>query len=222
MNTKVYCVYSHVNRLNGKVYIGQTCDKVGRFYDGKYKGCTHFYNALQKYGGLKNGFVTTILVDGLTKEEADNTEMNYIAKYHSSDPLYGYNICEGGSGVRNSHTDTWKKNHSLRMTGKNNPNYGKHWDENHKRMLSEKHKGLTRNREQWEKDKIKNTHANIKHYNDKRVKCITTGEIFDSQRECARILSQRTGMKFRGSGIGYICKGIYKQMHGYTFEYVNE
>ena len=219
VDTKKYCVYSHTNKINGKVYVGQTCDKDKRFYDGKYKSCILFYRALQKYGGLKNGFITTILEDGLTKEEADEKEVFYINKYQSIKPEFGYNICEGGSGVRNKHTDEWKENHSKRMSGANNPNYGKHWDENHKKILSDKRKGKTRQREQWEKDKIKQTHQNMKHYNDKCVRCITTNEIFQSQRECARVLTERTGMKFKGFEIGKVCKGEYSQTHGYTFEY---
>lgn len=59
----------------------------------------------------------------------------------------------------------------------------------------------------------------MKHYNDKCVRCITTNEIFQSQRECARVLTERTGMKFKGFEIGKVCKGEYSQTHGYTFEY---
>lgn len=105
VDAKKYCVYSHTNKVNGKVYVGQTCDKDKRFYDGKYKSCILFYRALQKYGGLKNDFITTILEDGLTKEEADKKEIFYINKYQSIKSEFGYNICEGGSGVRNKHTD---------------------------------------------------------------------------------------------------------------------
>ena len=217
-----YCVYSHVNKVNGKMYVGQTCNKNERFYDGKYKSCVLFYKALNKYGGLKNGFVTTILEDNLTKEEADEKEMFYIKKYNTTDPEFGYNICDGGSGVRSNHSEEWKENHSKIMSGCNNPNYGKHWDDDHKKILSNKRKGKTRQREQWEKDKIRKTHENIKHYNDKCVKCITTNEVFKSQRECARVLTERTGITFRGFEIGNVCKGTYGQTHGYTFEYVYE
>lgn len=222
METNNYCVYIHTNKTNGKVYVGQTCNKDERFYDGKYKSCVLFYKALQKYGGLKNGFTTTILEDNLSKEEANEREIFYITKYNSTNPCFGYNICDGGSGVRNKHTEEWKENHSKRMSGSNNPNYGKHWDEDHKRLLSDKRKGKTRQREQWEKDKIKKTHQNITHYNDKCVKCITTNEIFKSQKECARVLSERTGVTFRGFEIGNVCKGVYAQTHGYTFEYFYE
>lgn len=222
MNTKTYCVYSHTNNTNGKVYIGQTCDKIGRFYDGKYKGCKYFYKALQKYGGLKHGFTTVILEDNLTKEDADLAEMRYIAQFSSTDPKFGYNISDGGSGVKAQHTEEWKIEHSARMLGDNNPNYGKHWDATHKKNFAEKHRGTTRKREQWEINKIRETHQKMSHYNDQRVKCVNTGEIFNSQRECARVLSERTGIVFRGFEIGYVCKGKYQQTHGYKFEYVVE
>lgn len=47
-----YCVYAHINKVNGKIYIGQTCRKPEyRWNDGKgYKECTYFYNAIEKYG----------------------------------------------------------------------------------------------------------------------------------------------------------------------------
>ena len=41
-NDKVYCVYAHINKVNGKMYIGQTCQDINRRWrDGDgYKGCT--------------------------------------------------------------------------------------------------------------------------------------------------------------------------------------
>mgnify|MGYP002658749408 CR=1 FL=1 len=47
-----YCVYKHTNKINGKVYIGQSSNIKERWSRKGtcYKGCTYFYNAIQKYG----------------------------------------------------------------------------------------------------------------------------------------------------------------------------
>ena len=48
-----YCIYKHTNLINGKVYIGQTCQlpekRFGKNGNG-YKGCRYFYNAIECYG----------------------------------------------------------------------------------------------------------------------------------------------------------------------------
>ena len=45
-------IYLHRNKINNKVYIGQTIQPVeNRWKNGNgYKTCSYFYNAIQKYG----------------------------------------------------------------------------------------------------------------------------------------------------------------------------
>lgn len=96
MENKLYCVYMHKNKQNGKVYIGQTCQKPERRWSNGYgyKGCPKFYSAIQKYGW--DGFEHLIIQKHLTKEEADNLEKELIAKYDSTSKETGYNISIGG------------------------------------------------------------------------------------------------------------------------------
>lgn len=90
------CVYIHVNKTNGKVYIGKTDRKPeARWDNGKgYKACPLFYRAILKYGW--DGFEHTILLEDLTKEQASEFERMYIALYKSTNRKYGYNLMEGG------------------------------------------------------------------------------------------------------------------------------
>lgn len=103
METKKYCVYMHKNKINGKVYIGQTCDIKSRFaQEGRYyKNCPAFYNAIVKYGW--DNFEHIILKDNLTKEEADKWEIYYIKEFKAQDKRYGYNIVSGGQANNECH-----------------------------------------------------------------------------------------------------------------------
>lgn len=93
-----YKVYVHVNKINGKIYIGQTCNslsvRAGRKSGIGYKHSTHFYNAIQKYGW--DNFEHIILIDGLSLEMANIIEEELIKKYNSMDRKIGYNMMSGG------------------------------------------------------------------------------------------------------------------------------
>ena len=43
---KTYVVYMHKNKINGKVYIGQTCNIQKRWLPSSYIGSPHFYHAI--------------------------------------------------------------------------------------------------------------------------------------------------------------------------------
>lgn len=114
-----YCVYKHTSPSN-KVYIGITGrDPKMRWANGKaYAHNKHFILAINKYGW--NSFKHEILYDGMTKEQAEETEILLIAKYKSNDRRYGYNISKGGEVVRQGirHTDETKRKISQSITGR--------------------------------------------------------------------------------------------------------
>lgn len=91
-----YCVYMHTFP-NGKVYIGQTRRKPKyRFNNGEgYKGCKYVYSAIQKYGW--DNIKHEILMDSLTRDEADYWEDCFITLYQSTNKTHGYNLRSGGT-----------------------------------------------------------------------------------------------------------------------------
>lgn len=94
---KKYFIYKHTNKINGKVYIGQTCQKPEkRWQNGlsAYSHNQHFYNAIKKYGW--NNFEHEILLENLTQKEMEYWEDYYIEFYESRNPEKGYNIMKGG------------------------------------------------------------------------------------------------------------------------------
>ena len=95
-----YCVYVHINKANGKMYVGQT--RYGdnpnrRWMNGYgYQEGTYFRNAINKYGW--NNFEHEIIASYLTKTEADNFETMLIKTLHTNNQQFGYNLTYGGEG----------------------------------------------------------------------------------------------------------------------------
>ena len=95
MNNNI--VYCHINKINGKRYIGITKNSLKRRcrYNGDgYKKSSRFYNAIKKYGW--ENFEHIILEKDLTRKEAGEREKYYIQLYNTMDDKYGYNITSGG------------------------------------------------------------------------------------------------------------------------------
>jgi hypothetical protein len=106
----------HVNKINGKKYIGITSKQIEQRW-GKngsgYRGSTYFYNAINKYGW--NNFDHLIIKERLSEQEAKEMEIDLINKYNSTNSKNGYNLMNGGQGnipnqvVRKKMSDAQKK-----------------------------------------------------------------------------------------------------------------
>lgn len=227
----MYTVYMHVTP-NNKVYIGITRQNpVKRWLNGKgYQKQEYFYNAIQKYGW--DNIDHKILFSGLTKEEAEQKEVELIAKYQSNNREYGYNIQNGGNTNGKLDKQTIEK---IRIA-----NTGKH----HTKETCEKLKELQKNRwknEEYRKHQVEarlgNTPWNkgketskkskekqrlaklgkyqgAKHWNSKKVRNIDTGKIYDSFGEIARDLNIKNA-----SHVVAVCKGTRQTAYGYRWEY---
>ena len=105
-----YCVYCHINKLNGKRYVGLTREKKPSDRWGangiNYKNCSCFYGAIQKYGW--NNFEHIILETDLTEDEAIEAERKYIQLYNTMVPN-GYNLTGGGEIKKILSDETRKK-----------------------------------------------------------------------------------------------------------------
>ena len=92
---KICCIYMLKNKLNGKVYIGQTVDYYRRMNEYKNRKSSSSKSSkyvimqeIEKYGF--DNFESSILKE-CEKEELDKYEMFYISKYKSYVKSYGYN-----------------------------------------------------------------------------------------------------------------------------------
>lgn len=146
-NVEVYgIIYKITNKVNGKVYIGQTI----KGFDKRYNSCgsgiervynyhmknkknkksynDHLLNSIKKYG-LESFEVIKVLDIAFSRIELDIKEKHYIDLYKSCNESFGYNKTLGGEGISGyEYTETQKQkmseNHAD-VSGKNNPMYGK-------------------------------------------------------------------------------------------------
>lgn len=97
-------IYKITNLINGKCYIGQSVNIKQRWRDHRSRAISkgsegfesYFYRSIRKYG-LEN-FSFEILEE-CPKEQLNEKEQFYIAKYHSNQESFGYNLTEGGDSV---------------------------------------------------------------------------------------------------------------------------
>ena len=93
---RTYCVYVHVNKVNGRKYFGITKGyPKNRWGNGSgYINCTKFYPAIKKYGW--DGFYHIVIINKLSAEEAAFLERSYIRIFNTTNREFGYNTDEGG------------------------------------------------------------------------------------------------------------------------------
>lgn len=113
MEERKYCVYMHVNKINGKIYVGLTCQELyDRWKNGwGYYTQVIFWRAIQKY--TFDGFYHIIVDNNLSKQEAKELEKQLIAEYNTTDRRYGYNVSCGGD-FPDEAIRSWKGKHHSR------------------------------------------------------------------------------------------------------------
>lgn len=145
-------IYKITNKVNKKLYIGQTTRSlVNRINDYK-KGFGNDYlnNSINKYGW--ESFDFEIIDMGSTIDELNNKEIYYINKYKTTDKNFGYNMELGGNNktpaistiekMSRSHlgkkqTEEWI-NKRISIAGTEDAKkYGKKKTEEEKKMISE-------------------------------------------------------------------------------------
>ena len=235
-----YTVYMHTSP-SGKVYIGITSRSVEQRW-----GCNGygyygqpFFSAILKYGW--DNIKHEILYTNLSKEEAEEKEIELIKQYKSNKSGCGYNADNGGFSVGRCGEQTkrkiseatkgripWNKgiprtaeekrkmslSHIGKTKGEKNGNYGKPMSEEAKRKSSEAHKG----KPAWNKG----THLSeaeknkIRERNSKSIVCIETGKIFASLTDASTYLGVTI------TAVSNCLKGKTKRVGGYHWRYAED
>ena len=149
-------IYKFTNKINGKVYIGQTVNEEQRYYN--HKRCledSYFHRAVKKYGWENFDYE---VIERLDESLLDEREIYWIDFYQSFGEK-GYNLTLGGNGSRGyKKTPEQIKNNSLALKGRISPMKGRKTSEEAKRKQSEAHKGKTVSEET--KKKMSEAHKN--------------------------------------------------------------
>lgn len=205
-DNRKYCVYRYTSP-SGKFYIGltgRTLDQRAGENGIRYAGCPFFWCAIEKYG-FEN-FKREILFDNLTKEEAEQKEIEMIAKYKSNQKEFGYNVAIGGeSNVGFRHTKEWKEKLRVLNSGEGNPFYGKKHTIETKKKMSD----AAKNRSQEHRNKLRNAKSKKVYQIDIITNVILA--VYPSVKEATKI----TGI----THISEVCLGKIKSAGGYKWTY---
>ena len=233
MNRK-YKVYEHICP-NGKIYIGITQQEPQkRWKNGEgYKTQQLFYKAIKKYQW--NNIEHIILFDNLTKEEAEQKEIELIRQYQSNNSQYGYNLDNGGNCVGKMSEQTKRK---IGQANKGNlPNKGSFkkghksfLTEEAKRKISETSKGKPATSGSFKKGHvgymkgIKMPLEVRKKISEKLGKKVlqfnVAGKYINEYKSCIEA-AQKIGLK-NGCHIGSCCNGKRKTAGGYVWKFKEE
>jgi len=133
-------IYKATNKINGKIYIGQTVKSLDKRMKRHIRDTkrlnTYFSRALKKYG--KENFEWKIIVECNSLEELNKTEVEMIEKCNTFESENGYNTTSGGEKVRGFKiSKKVRKEMSEKRKGKNNGMYGKHHTKEAREKMSE-------------------------------------------------------------------------------------
>lgn len=217
-----YSVYKHT-APNGKVYIGMTGKKPEtRWKNGTaYFNNFHFSNAIKLYGW--GNMAHEVLLTGLTKEQAEMLEIEFISLYESTNQDKGYNLTNGGECI-GKHTEEFKRKASQRMKSRYAageiipPMLGKRFSEESKEKMRKWHsqKKLSEEHKRRIGDAVRGLRSGVNNPMAKSVICIETGEVFSTVNAAAESI----GLCHQG-----ICRqirGINKTAGGFHWRYFEQ
>ena len=145
-------IYKFTNKLDRKVYIGQSVNikKRYRAHINRINDNSYFHNALKKYG-IEN-FDFDVLIE-CSREALNYWEKFYIRYYYSNHHDYGYNETEGGT-LKLSEESIKKGVETRKERYKNDPTYTENMSFSQKRRFedpNERYKcgNATRGKHPW-------------------------------------------------------------------------
>ena len=194
-------IYKITNKVNGKVYIGQTRQTLKQRWSQHccQDACPFLHNAIVKYG--RDQFTVEQIDSANTQEEANAKEKYWIEQYGSANEEKGYNLALGGAF--GNFNDATRQKMSESHKGEKNGFYGKHHSVTARERMSKAKKGV---------------YSDGNHPRAKRVRCVETGAVFDTIKEAAK----EYGLS--PQKISLVCNGSYgrKTTGGLHWEYVED
>ena len=204
-------IYKIENKINGKVYIGQTVQPLYRRiknHFGKHSDCNAIAGAIKKYG--KDAFLVDVIEQCSDIEELNKAEVENIEKYNSLYPN-GYNLREGGHNYKLSDEQKEKISKTLKSKGIVPPSRkGTTISEDHKKAIG-KAARRPKSKEQIEKWKRNTTKTN-----NQKTMCVEDQLCFKSLSDAATYYNMSISSVWR------VCSGQKSSYKNKTFRYIGE
>ena len=232
-------IYKATNKINNKIYIGQTTKTLEeRIYRHIYRANhslnithTHFINAIRKYG--EENFIWEVIDKGKNQEELNEKEIYWIKYYNSVND--GYNIQDGGNKYDSDKFALAcgsKPFLAYRVNGEflgefiNRHTFGKQYniaDTNVGSLIKNKYNSCNgiicidkeEFTEQLLKEKLEKAKQTFRPFVAINLKTKEEFGPFETMKECR----EQLGLKH--NHIGEILKGIRKSQEGYTFKFID-
>ena len=215
-------IYKWTNKVNGKVYIGQSVDlsfrklKFKCFSIKKYGG-EYINRARQKYNNVD--FWDYEILEYCSEEELNSKEIYYINYYNSTNPNIGYNLSCGGSGHSGyKQSEETKRKIGEAQFGEKNHMYGKTMSDDLRNQIKSAISG--EHNAMWgktHKDEVKEIISKKRSIPIYQLD-LHTNEIikeWKSSKEAATVLG------FDNSNITSCCKGRTQHYKGFKWCYVD-
>ena len=207
-------IYKITNKINGKIYVGQSNDIQRRFLEHTHRNKLQIDMAIQKYG--KENFIFEILEE-CPIEQLNEREMYWIETLNSF--KNGYNYRFGGNNGRHSERSKKKMSEAHKgdnsywygKRGKETPMYGKHHSEETKKKIKESMKGKNKGEKNYWYGKARGSNPNAK-----IVYCEELNDIRFSAKDWAEELN------ICYDSILKCCRGVTKSAGGYHFKFINK
>lgn len=205
MKEENYTVYYHLNKANGKIYVGATgVSPKKRFQSGYgYRKCRWFEKAIKEFGW--DGFHHRIVCDGLSKEQAGIMESNLIRWLNTTEPEHGYNL-RFGAGT-NEKCSKYRLGNGLKGIGGNSKTVEQ------RKRAQEVALGRVKTKETNNKISQAMTGKSKKKWQP--VMCVETGIVYPTVKEAAESLGFT-----HGGSISAVCVGRRITAGGYHWRHV--
>jgi group I intron endonuclease len=239
-------IYKITNKINGKVYVGQTIGSIySRFKSHTYKSskCTKLYNSIKKYG--KENFKIEIIEKCNSMKELNKREEYWISKLNTIED--GYNLQSGGNNripcketreklskigkVAQNRPETIKRSIETSINMWKNPKYKAKMSKIFSKLadsdkMSEKASKLWKNEKSREKA-IKNSRkTRLKNFSKpfKVYKAVKEKHNVYIKGEFVGIWENKSvcaeDLQISDKNISSTLNGKYKSCKGYIFEYI--
>jgi group I intron endonuclease len=211
-------IYVLKNKINFKLYIGQTTRSSKSRIKSHIKRNSLIGNALRKYG-INNFKIYEFYIP---EKLLDYFEIELIKRLNTQSPN-GYNLESGGNKNKHLHKKTKKKLSIIRM-GENNPFYNKTHTKEVRKKISESNMGdknfnYGKKFSKEYRKKISKNHSDVsggKNPSAKKVFCIELNRFWDCAKSAANELNININR------LRKCCRGIYKTAGRYHWKYYVE